>query len=282
MSEKKLLVASSHKSEAITKWILEKHSVQPIIDIIFLDELLNNFEIRDELDKSGPIIQWIDTFGNQFSNHSHYLLNRVINVEECLFNQFRYEDKDYAQREFEAYLGFALNAFISPQIQAINGICEHFKTLPQQWKMVKNIEGISIPRYYWGSPRHQFLSDVKNVIHSSIFDCLNWSTNQSYEESYFRFVKPDGAPLFVLSLGGQDLITYDEQLSPGQQARIKVLTQQIRKLFGYFIFELLMFIDKDQITFGCINIDVIQSAKNPDFNHFMQKYLVKECSKCLY
>ena len=199
---------------------------------------MNNFEIRDELDKSGPIIQWSDTLGNQYSNHTHYLLNRVINVEECLFNQFQDEDKDYAQREFEAYLGFALNAFISPQTQAINGVCERFKTLPQQWQLVKNIEGISIPRYYWGSPRHQFLSDEKNVVYSSIFDCLNWSTNQIYKEqdSSFRFVKPDGKPLFVLSMGEQDLITFDEQLSIEQQARIKMLTATNSQIIWVFYF----------------------------------------------
>ncbi|MDI9818513.1 MULTISPECIES: hypothetical protein [unclassified Legionella] len=283
MFEKKLLVASSHRSEAITKWILESESVKQSIDVIFIEELLDNFEIRDELDKNGPSIQWFDTVGNKYSNKTHYLLNRVINVEECLFNQFRHEDRNYAQREFEAYLGFALNAFVSPQIQAINGICERFKTLPQQWQMVKNIEGISIPRYYWGSPGHPFLSDEKNIVHSSIFDCLNWSTNQIYseQESGFRFIKPDGKPLFVLSIGEKDLITFDEKSSIEQRTRIKVITQQIRKLFEYFIFELLLFVNEEKITFGCINIDIIQSAKNPGFNSFMQKHLVEESSKCL-
>ena len=283
MSEKKLLIASSHRSEAIAKWILENDSVQPLIDIIFIDELLNNFEIRDELDKTAPTIRWYDTLGKQYSNHTHYLLNRVIYVEERLFNKFRDEDRDYAQREFEAYLGFALNAFSSPQNQAVNGSCERFTTLPQQWQMVKNIEGVSIPRYVWGSPKYQFLSDEKNVVYSSIFDCLNWSAKHIYKEqdSNLRFVKPDGKPLFVLSIGEQDLITFDEQLSEEQIAKIKTLTKQLRTLFGYFIFEILMFVDKEQITFGCINIDVVQSAKNPDFNCFMQKYLVKESSKCL-
>ncbi|MCC5792138.1 MAG: hypothetical protein JJT82_05955 [Legionellaceae bacterium] len=283
MSEKKLLVASSHRSEAITQWILETDSVKAFIDIIFIDDILNNFEIRDELDKSGPTIQWRDIFGNKYSNNTHYLLNRVINIDEGLFSQFRHEDKDYAQREFEAYLGFALNAFVSPQEQAINGICERFNTLPQQWQMVKNIEGISIPNYYWGSPRYQFLSDKKNVVHSSIFDCLNWSTAQIYKEqdSSFRFIKPNGKPLFVLSIGEQDLITFGEELRTEQQARIEKLTQHMRKLFGYFIFELLLFVHEEQITFGCINIDVIQSTKNIGFQHFMQKNLVEECSKCL-
>lgn len=283
MSEKKLLVASSHKNEAITKWILENDSAQPYIDIVYIHELLNSFEIRDELDKNGPIIQWNDILGNQFSNHTHYLLNRVINIEESLFNQFQDEDKDYAQREFEAYLGFALNAFVSPQNQAINGVCDRFKSLPQQWQMVKPIKGMSIPRYFWGSHKHLFLSDEKNVIHSNIFDYLNWSTNKTYKEpdSSFRFIKPEGKPLFILSMGEQDLITFDEQLSTEQLETIKMLLRQIRKIFEYFIFELLIFIDKEEITFGCINLDVIQSANNPEFNKFMHKYLIKECSKCL-
>ncbi|WP_133131363.1 hypothetical protein [Legionella yabuuchiae] len=283
MSEKKLLVASSHKDEAITKWIRESDFLNSLIDIIYIQELLDNFDIRDKLDKNGPVIEWHDSQGNQYSNNSHYILNRVINIEERLFQNFRKEDQDYAQREFEAYLGFALNAFLSPQNQAINGICERFKTLPQQWQMVKNIKGISIPKYYWGSPGYKFLSDEKNVVHSNIFDCLNWSTHQTYneQETGFRFVKPNGMPLFVLSIGEKDLITFDEQLSEEQQDRIRNVLPQIRSLFNYFIFELLLFINDDQITFGCINIDVIQSVTNPGFDGYMQKHLVEESSKCL-
>lgn len=283
MSGKKLLVASSHKSEAMTKWIMESELLNSSIDIIFIEELLDNFEIRDELDQNGPSIQWFDTVGNQYSNKTHYLLNRVINVEECLFDKFQLEDKDYAQREFEAYLGFALNAFDSPQNQAINGICERYKTLPQQWQMVKAIKDLSIPNYYWGSPCYKFLSDEKDLVYSDIYDCLNWSKNHdSYgEDTGFRFVKPKGEPVFILAIGQRDLITTNALLTEEQQERIKQITQQIRSLFGYFIFELLLFIHEEQITFGCTNIDVIQSAKNPGFDDFMQKYFIEECSKCL-
>lgn len=280
---KKLLVASSHKNEAITKWILESDLLNSSIDIIFIQDLLDNFDIRDELDKNGPIIRWQDNRRKQYSNNTHCLLNRVINVEECLFDKFRPEDKDYAQREFEAYLGFALNAFESPQNQAINGICERYTTLPQQWQMVKAIKGLSIPEYYWGSPDYKFLSDEKSLVYSDIYDCLNWSVNQDFygEETGFRFLKPQGNPLFILTIGKKDLITCDYPLSREQQERINHITQQIRRLFKYFIFELLLFVNEEQITFGCINIDVIQSTKNPEFDGFMQKYFIAESFKCL-
>jgi len=283
MSEKKLLVASSHKSEAITKWILENDSLTRLIDIIFIEELLNHFDIRDKLDRSGPVIRWHDNQGNRYTNNTHYLLNRVIYIEERLFQRFRHEDKEYAQREFEAYLGFALNAFVSPQVQAINGICELFMSLPQQWHMVKKLKSVSIPKYYWGDPNYKFLSDEKNVVHSDIYNCFNWSSTQkdNEQETGFRFVKPNGNPLFVLSIGEKNLITFDEKLSIKQQERIRDLTQQIRDLFNYFIFEILLFIHEEQITFGCINIDVIQSVKNLYFDEFMENNLVKESCKCL-
>ncbi|MBA2651039.1 MAG: hypothetical protein H0U73_02020 [Tatlockia sp.] len=133
MSRKKLLVVSSHHDEAITKWIVQNSSA---IDLIFIEELLTCYEISDELSADGPKIRWQQGASVEYSNKSHCLLNRVIYINDDLFQSFRIEDRDYAKRVFEAYLGFSLNAFQSPQYQAINGVCERVKSLPQQWQIV--------------------------------------------------------------------------------------------------------------------------------------------------
>lgn len=280
MSMKKILVASSHKDEAITKWILENSSLRSTIDLMFIEELLTCYEISDELSVESPKISWQQGELVQYSNTSHSLLNRVLYINDHLFESFRIEDRDYAKREFEAYLGFSLNAFQSPQYQAINGICERIKSLPQQWQLVHKSLNWSTPEYYWGAKDLNLFEERENVVNSTIYDFLNWSATNK-PSTGFSFIKPEGNPLFVLSVGSCSLNTYEGRLTELQQEKINKLVEQLRKEFGYFIFELLIFIFKEQMTFGCINIDVIRSSKNPGFNAFLEQNLIKEYYKCL-
>ena len=77
MSNKKLLVASSSRHEAITQWIREDNSINSVVDLIFMDELLNAYDIRDELNDNYSLIRWYESKGLKYSNESHCLLNRV-------------------------------------------------------------------------------------------------------------------------------------------------------------------------------------------------------------
>ena len=43
---------------------------------------------------------------------SHAILNRVTYVPDKLFEKFTVEDREYAKREFEAYIGFSFNSFL--------------------------------------------------------------------------------------------------------------------------------------------------------------------------
>lgn len=280
MPRKKLLIASSHKEEAITKWIDENSSSRSAVDLIFIEELLTGYEICDELNSEGPIIRWKKDELVNYSNNSHTLLNRVIFINNHLFKSFRVEDREYAQREFEAYLGFSLNAFQSPQYQAINGICERIKSLPQQWQLVNKSLNWPIPEYYWGSNQLKLFADRENFVSSTIYDFLNWSASLKTSTG-FGFIKPQGNPMFVLSVGSCSLNTYEGELTKFQEDKINKLVEQLRLLFGYFIFELLIFISEEQMTFGCINIDIIRSPKNPGFNVFLEQNLIKEYYQCL-
>ncbi|EHL32889.1 hypothetical protein [Legionella drancourtii] len=98
MSNKKLLIASSSRNEAITKWIRENDSLDSIVDLIFVAELLNEYDIRDELNDNQAVIRWYESNRLKYSNETHCLLNRVIYLEDELFHPFQLEDREYAKR----------------------------------------------------------------------------------------------------------------------------------------------------------------------------------------
>ena len=277
--DKKLLVVSSHQDEAITQWV---RKFCPQIAILSVPDLLKYYDIFDEIDDTHQKISW-QYQHRTYTNDTHFVLNRILNIEEHWFAAFAEQERNYAQREFEAYLGFALNAFQSPQQQAINGLCERYQPLPQQWQTVKQIPELAIPCYHWGKfDRDAKFSESSHVVHSQVFDPLNWSLNNHYDKasSSFCFIKPQGTPLWVGVLGRAQLITSSITLSHDMRLWLANLVNHIQALFGYFLFEILFFVECGQFTFGCIHFNLIQSAKNPYFNDFMQQHLLEECALC--
>lgn len=283
MQSKKLLIASSSRNEAITQWVLNNKSLNSKIDLIFIEDLLQKYNISDILDDTSALIRWYKDNELKFSNKTHHLLNRITYINDSLFSSFHIKDREYAKREFEAYLGFALNSFKCPQKVAINGACERIYSLPQQWCLVHKFLNLKIPEYYWGNKEIQPFANDPNTIYSNIFDFLNWNTTeQKSSKSNFCFKKPNGKPVFILSIGTSHLINQsDHQINEEEISLLESCLQQIRNLFGFFIFELLIFIDDKEITFGCINSEIIRSRHLPVFEDFLNQNLLKEYYQCL-
>lgn len=82
MSNKKLLIASSSRHEAITKWIRENNLLDLTVDLIFISDLLNEYDIKDELNDNHAVIRWYESNGLKYSNETHCLLNRVSYLED--------------------------------------------------------------------------------------------------------------------------------------------------------------------------------------------------------
>jgi len=116
----------------------------------------------------------------------------------------------------------------------ISSICEQTLSLPQQWKLIKTHTNLLIPKYYWGSKQFNELTDNNNVIHSDIHNLLHWSVSKGQQPaSGFSFIKPEGTPLFALSIGASTLLTYEGRLNNWQHQQVINIIEQIRHLFKY-------------------------------------------------
>lgn len=287
MNNKRLLVVSSSLDEAITQWILANKAYSSSgIDVLLLEELLKACEIQDELTPKKTVIRWFKNGRLRYGNASHHLLNRIIYIDDKLFECYEKGDQEYAKREFEAYLGFSLNSFSKVQNIAINGLCERVYSLPFQWMLVEKQLKLQVPHYYWGLRQSNTLvpqGNCQRVVYSHIYDFLNWSNPVEVKEesTQFCFLRPLGEPVCVLSLGAQHLFSSSITLSDDQRQDIEKIAQDIRRLFSYFVFELVLFVHQEKISFGCVNIDLVRSSKNPEFNYFMDSYFLKEYYQCL-
>lgn len=270
--------------EAITRCIVDnRKNIAVTIKTISLHELMTEYEICDEIRDTGTHIKWIKGLDSPISNTDYFILNRVLYVPQILFRDFAKKDKEYAQREMEAYLGFSFNAFAGIGNQSANGACVDSVSLPKQWKKVGKEFAISSPNYYWGPCSFNHLKNKDNLVYSTIYNFLHWSISAEPTRGnhVFCFEKPQGSPVFILSIGGKQLITTDMSLSSELQKELKILAGKINKFFNHFISEILIFIDGVSLSFGCINPEIIRSVKNKDFSHFVCRNLVEEFYKCL-
>lgn len=284
MKSKRLLVASLSKDEAITNCIINNlnHFDTPI-DVIFLDELLHDYEYFDELNDNGAIIRWFKDEKRTISNQSHEILNRVLYVPDELFFDFNDEDRDYAKHEFEAYLGFSFNSFQGVGNKLGCGINAPAFSLPQQWKMVAHNQYLT-PDFYWGPQDFNPMKNKENsLVYSDIFNYMNWSIKSRYngENHVFCFEKPQGTPVFLTVLGSQIFAPGLNNLCKTLKDNIYTKAKNITSLFESFAGEILFFVQEEKITFGCFNPEIIHSRKHYGFNRFVLKHLIDEFQKCL-
>lgn len=283
-SSKNLVIVSHSLDEAITRCIIDnKKNLDVTIKTICLHELMTEYEICDEVSDTGTHIKWFKELEPPISNTDYFILNRVLYVPKALFDDFANSDKEYAQREMEAYIGFSFNAFAGIGNQSANGACIDCVSLPKQWKNVAKEFAINTPNYYWGLHSFNHLKNKDNLVYSTIYNFLHWSKNAepTKDNHVFCFEKPRGNPVFILSIGEEQLITTDLSLSSEVQDELKIIAGKINKFFNHFISEILLFIDGVNLSFGCINPEIIRSVKNKDFSHFVCRHLVEEFYKCL-
>jgi hypothetical protein len=192
-------------------------------------------------------------------------------------------DREYAQRELEAYIGFAFNSFSGIGNKSSNGVCVSTLSLPQQWNCIQKKFSIKVPRYFWGPNHKNHLEDKDRLVYSDIYNYLNWSTknNPSTKTHIFCFEKPLGEPIFIFSLGKKQLLIENIHLPYTIKEQIKEIAFKIHTFLNYFISEILIFIDKNILTFGCINSHIITTRNNKDFDHFVCHHLINEFYECL-
>jgi len=284
MDKNNIVITSHSLDEAITDFInRNKNLYKNKITIILLENLIKDYEIFDELSDSANVIRWYDKEGRIISNKSHTLLNRVLYYPSDIYSSYNDNDKDYAQREFESYLGFAFNSFYGVGNKDSRGICVKIISLPMQWREVRQNFNIKTPKYYWGPTELNILNESDLLITSDIHNFINWSpgNNTTKKDNIFCFHKPVGQPVFTLTIGSKQMITTDIVISNPLKMKICRLSAKINLYFNYFISEILFFVDGNNLTFACINPQVIKSKYSQVFDTFMGDNLISEFQKCI-
>jgi hypothetical protein len=282
-----IITAHSHK-EAIAASVIKNQNLRKDFQIVTIEKILNEYDIFDELTDKGPIIRWSQNEEPVISNLSHAILNRVTYVPDRLFEKFTVEDREYAKREFDAYIGFSFNSFLGVANNCPKGLCGKIMSLPEQWHKIAQLSDVVVPKYYWGPSKFNSLKDIKSTIYSNIYQYYNWSVKNSpinHEDSetshLFCFVRPVGTPVFVLTIGSKTLFTSQLSLPNTTKKRLIEISKMAHFLLDGFISETLFFIGPETISFGCINHEIIASKENSNFDTFVSFHLMNEFEKCL-
>jgi len=237
----------SHCNEPVTQVILSHAQHGMDIIVLSVKDLLDNVIIFDEINNDAKL-NWKLPCGKTILNSKDfYLINRVFDLPQDLFNDFHKDDKDYSRAEFYAYLIFALEAFpLSLSKPGPFGLSGNAFSLPRQWEMIKReTKDIRTPDYYLGamSMCPYLHSKENNVIYSSANNNYCWKPN-TYEadssSNSFAFIKPKGIPVICFIYGENvKVFPYDEKeiLSSKQENLIKNNASTLKKIFNYKIAE---------------------------------------------
>lgn len=269
--------------EPVTRIILQ-HAKKLHILPVSIQEVLSNAVIFDKITREQTCIRWILSNGLSITNDLHTLLiNRVFQIPRECFQDFSVEDQDYARAEFFAYLMFAVSSFpnLAEKIDRYSLMAPVYP-LTTQWRKVKEVsKKIGVPEFFLGkNPSEHFLK--QEIISSNLYNFYWWKTSEIKTDSQtlFLFKKPKGNPYLILTLGDNGYIYPLEQenssrLSKSMAIYIKSQCRLITKNFGYFISEILLFIDQEKVTFGMITNYPFAAQYVDGFEENVVKFLDK-------
>ena len=276
-----LLVYSSNEDPVVQSLNCSFKDLGEPLVLVSLEKLLNDVEIDDEIVEGKTTLNWTLPDGMTVSNRENVkLINRVLTIPECLFEDFHPEDREYAKNEFCAYLMFSLENFKhSTAKPGYLGMAGNQYPLPYQWEQVrKTIPSIKTPPYYVGPfEGFPFNLDKEEVVQSSIFNFRYWKSSDKISrpkpnENLFSFVKPKGQPYFCFVCGGEVLVARaDENKSdcPDCLVRLSQTSKEVVSLFSQKIAEILFFVDRGDITFGMSTNTLFGISKNSSFDSFL-------------
>lgn len=235
------------------------------IEFISVQELLNDIEIDDEIIEGEAFIQW--TLPNQkkiTNTKENFVVNRIVGLDDALFDEFHPDDREYALSEFSAYLQFALEAF--PRISARPGpygLSGNVFPLPYQWKRVQEskkvqkIEAIKVPSYFLGELT-QLPEEFRNteLVCSEIFNLYNWTASSRKKKDGYGFVfeRPKGCPISVFSSPVSQLaldLQQNVELRGPLSEKLNRIAETLREeIWSVEMMEFLFFVSDNQISFG--------------------------------
>lgn len=266
----KFLHITVDESDPVTQSILQQNKSK--WTVLTLHDFIKKVNIYDECNASGVNIKWQYNKMTFCNDKKTILYSRICHFPQSLFQDFSENDREYAQSEMEAYLGFALNSFnkLDPVIDERG--CIPCYSLPQQWQSIKSSElMVAVPKYYWGDPKFNHL-DSRHLVYSGIYEYNMWSIrkkNDLESNSVFCFERPNGIPMICFVINGNVMLLDSKNNYMGHHKEIKDIARQLAKIFNYFLCEILLFVDLHEVTIGCISPYVIQSHANNKFSQFV-------------
>lgn len=291
------LLLYSDPREPITK-VLLKHKKALNITPLFLLDFLKKGDIFDTMTDKKVSIRWeMPGLGTITNSKDLFLINRAFSpLQEKWFNDFDINYRLFAQNEYQAYLYFAVNAFpYKTDRPNVGNLVGGQFSLATQWEKVKQKNlPLKTPEYYLGDV--QMLPPDWNpadIVCSEDFKFLNWKPNlaTNKERYIFAFLKPLGSPylclnihdqVFLYALDPNSLVPLDSlNLKKSKKNKIMAISRDINALFEHFVSEVLVFVNKEDISFGMINNQLLAARKVPDFEQVIVKSFKKHLQQLI-
>lgn len=252
----KLWVVSSDLQEALSRAVLDLDPKSEHSAVLHTRMILERGRCFDVFDMDREEVSWLP-------KATRPLVNRNFGTPLAWFDPFAPEDRYYAQREFDAYLGAVLSS-VHPKERHYLGKAPGLISMAAQWERVRVLcrgEGsslaLSVPRYRWtrGFPES---TETTRWIRTNPYSY--WNFKESIPEgqladlgSTFEFARPTGETVIVSRIGGDyrvHLPNPSSELSDDRRDAATSAAVLVLNHFGISFGEALIFVDHQKCTFG--------------------------------
>jgi hypothetical protein len=259
-----LRVLTSNLKDPLVKAFLELSSHERSVEVLTLNDLLKADKIWITTGNTLPVIDieaYSSTSLRLLSWHETGVpvINRILDFPQEIFQDYTNEDRVYAQREIEAFVG-GLLSIIRPEDSSVStpiGIPWLQQALPEQWQKVKKIPGLDVPQYVWSGPGlgHTVgeLESKDHWIEKDPHDFAQWRKSlenlspKSVDFGVLRHERPKGEPVAVLVLNGEAIPWIENQ---NERSALKIIAQAACELLELSNGEMIFFKSTDSWTFG--------------------------------
>ncbi len=184
------------------------------------------------------------------------IFSRMTELPETYFLRFSEDDRDYAKREFEAFVS-ALVIAVSKEARSSSalGYLNGFYGLPLLWEKLRSTLSeiqVEIPVYVAGATRPQW--DPLETVESNIYDFTRWRTNQTLQGANLFIKRPMGRSVLIYANSIGDFALSDQSHidSNFETVKLREISRRVLNELEIKSAEILLFINESNFVLASL------------------------------
>ncbi|MBP7844806.1 MAG: hypothetical protein KA116_08320 [Proteobacteria bacterium] len=206
------------------------------------------------------------------------IFSRMTELPESYFSRFSEVDRDYAKREFEAFVsGLVITVSKEARSSSALGYLNGFYGLPLLWERLRSTLSeiqVELPSYVAGGTRPQW--DAQETVESNIYDFSRWRVNESLSGANLFIKRPMGRSVVIYSNAMGDFALCDQSHldSNFEAEKLSEISCRVLSELEIKSAEILLFINENKFVLASVTpLPIASYSSTQQFDKVNEIYL---------